>query len=160
METLSPETSCEAETVGLWGAVHKRLWEVGKSAENLDRAIRAYARGYFIKNDYYNGINFAFLLNVRAASGQGEEAAADRIFAKRIRQEVLTLCDALLATGTLKEDDTFWVNATKVEALLGLGRAAESNALREQIIGKGPKPQQWMVDSMNDQLAKLAALNP
>ena len=27
----------------------------------------AYARGYFIRNDYHNGINFAFLLNVRAA---------------------------------------------------------------------------------------------
>ena len=32
LEALFPETSCDAETVGLWGAVHKRLWEVGKNA--------------------------------------------------------------------------------------------------------------------------------
>src|SRR5262249_11797121 len=63
LEELLPATSSDAETVGLWGAVHKRLWELGKNAQDLDRAIRAYARGYFIKSDYYNGINFAFLLN-------------------------------------------------------------------------------------------------
>jgi hypothetical protein len=160
LEALSPEMSCEAETVGLWGAIHKRLWEVGKSAEDLDRAIRAYARGYFIKNDYYNGINFAFLLNVRAATAQGDEATADRVLARRIRREVLALCDAVLASGTLKDDDTFWANASKVEALLGLGDAAASAALKQQILGKAPAPKQWMIESMNDQLAKLAALNP
>jgi hypothetical protein len=160
LEALSPETSCEAETVGLWGAIHKRLWEVGKSADDLDRAIRAYARGYFIKNDYYNGINFAFLLNARAAAEQGDEATADRIVARRIRREVLAICDAALASGTAKGDEIFWVNATRIEALLGLGRGADSDALKQQILGKDPKPEQWMIDSMNDQLGKLAALNP
>jgi hypothetical protein len=40
-------------------------------ADDLAKAIRAYGRGYFIRNDYYNGINFAFLLDVRAANSQG-----------------------------------------------------------------------------------------
>jgi hypothetical protein len=167
LEALSPETSCDAETVGLWGAVHKRLWEVRKNAGDLDIAIRAYTRGYFIKYDYFNGINFAFLLNVRAAGAVGEEAAADRVIARRIRREVLALCDAALASGTLKRfreatrfDAAFWVNASKVEALLGLGRATESDALRQQILAGDPKPEPWMIESMNEQLAKLAALGP
>jgi hypothetical protein len=29
VEALGPATSCDAETVGLWGAIHKRLWENG-----------------------------------------------------------------------------------------------------------------------------------
>jgi Tetratricopeptide Repeats-Sensor len=160
LEALSPEASSDAETVGLWGAIHKRLWEVGKNADDLGKAIRAHVRGYFIKNDYYNGINFAFLLNARAADSQGDEAIADRVLARRIRGEVLTLCDAKIASGTLRDDDTFWANATKVEALLGLARTTESDALKQQIIAKQPPPAKWMIDTMNDQLAKLAALNP
>jgi hypothetical protein len=160
LDALVPRTSSDAETVGLWGAIHKRLWEIGQGGNDLDTAIRAYARGYFIKSDYYNGINFAFLLNVRAAHSQGDDAVADRVLAKRIRREVLTLCDAAVASGMLRGDETFWVQATKVEALLGLARLAESDALKQQIFARQPPPAQWMIDSMNDQLQKLAALNP
>jgi len=44
--------------------------------------------------------------------------------------------------------------------LFGLGRTAEADALKQQIVNADPTPEQWMIDSMNDQLAKLAALNP
>lgn len=176
LQALSPETSSDVETVGLWGAIHKRLWEVARQTDDLTKAIRAYGRGYFIKNDYYNGINFAFLLNVRAANSQGDDAIADRVLARRIRREVLMLCDAALAAGRLKADDLFWLGATKVEALLGVGLRADSDQLK-QLILVGPPPTSdpaldaeykrlyvppaaWMVDTMNDQLGKLAALEP
>jgi hypothetical protein len=167
LEALAPETSGNAETVGLWGAIHKRLWEVGRDRADLDRSVRAYARGYFIKNDFYNGINFAFVLNVRAAVSLGDDAIADRVLARRIREEVLGLCDREMGAPTLvksgpeaaRDEEAFWVEATKVEALLGLGRRAESEALRVEIIG-ARRPHQWMIDTLNDQLAKLGALNP
>jgi Tetratricopeptide Repeats-Sensor len=157
---LLPGTSSDAETVGLWGAIHKRLWEVAQSAADLDTAIRAYARGYFIKSDYYNGINFAYLLNVRAARADGEDQVADRVLARRTRREVLALCETALASGTLDDDAAFWVCATQIEALAGLGRAAEADVLRQRITERQPPPAQWMIDSMNDQLAKLAVLQP
>jgi hypothetical protein len=164
MAVLKPDTSSEAETVGLWGAIHKRLWEAGHERQDLDTAVRSYARGYFIKDDYYNGINFAFLLNVRASVSQGDDAITDRTLAKRIRTEVLALCDTALSTpppgaasATLSADDKFWINATKVEALVGLGRQAEASALRETI---STGVDQWMLDSMTTQLAALEALHP
>ena len=156
LEALKPDTSSEAETVGLWGAIHKRLWEVRREKADLDTAIRSYARGYFIKDDYYNGINMAFLLNVRASVTEGDDAIADRVVARRIRNEVLTLCDTALG-GTLNPGDVFWVNATKVEALVGLGREAEAAALRDTI-SRGAD--QWMLDSMTGQLDALIALHP
>src|SRR4030095_9790527 len=64
--TLDPTTSNDTETLGLWGAVHKRLWDKTKDEVALDKAIRSYERGFYLRNDYYNGINFAFLLNIRA----------------------------------------------------------------------------------------------
>jgi hypothetical protein len=164
LAVLKPDTSAEAETVGLWGAIHKRLWEVGAQRHDLDTAVRSYARGYFIKDDYYNGINFAFLLNVRASVSQGDDAITDRVLARRIRTEVLALCDAALATAspgaasaTPSRDDTFWINATKVEALLGLGRTSEAIALRDTI---STGVDEWMLNSMITQLAALEALHP
>ena len=168
LETLAPDTTSDAETAGLWGAIHKRLWEVGKDRKHLDRAVRSYARGYFIRDDYYNGINFAYLLNVRAALEDGEDATTDRVLARRIRREVLTLCDAAVAalpaatetTRAKREEDEFWINATKVEALFGLGNIAESDSLKAVMLGKQPPPRAWMVDAMTSQLDALAKLNP
>src|SRR5262249_11644958 len=45
---LNPQESSDAETVGIWGAIHKRLWEELKNPEDLDESARAYARGYYI----------------------------------------------------------------------------------------------------------------
>jgi hypothetical protein len=168
LQALKPDTSSDAETVGLWGAIHKRLWNVTKDRADLDKAIRSYGRGYFIKSDYYNAINFAFLLNVRASVSQGDDAMVDRVLARRVRTEVLTLCDALLdadnkkradAADKLKDDDIFWINATKVEALLGLNCAKESDTLCAEIL-KGLEPDDWRVNTMRDQLNALRALQP
>jgi hypothetical protein len=156
LDVLKPDTSVDAETVGLWGAIHKRLWEIDKKMPDLNTAVRSYARGFFIKDDYYNGINFAFLLNVRAANSTGDDTIADRVVARRIRREVLTICDIALS-GTLNDDDRFWVNASKVEALTGLGLQAEADTLQAAI---SAGVDQWKLDTMNGQLAALKALNP
>src|SRR4029077_530460 len=65
---LNPRTSNDTETLGLWGAVHKQLWNKTGDPAALNAAIRSTERGYYLRNDYYNGINYAFLLNVRAAA--------------------------------------------------------------------------------------------
>jgi len=43
--SLNPATSNDTETLGLWGAVHKRLWDMAKDTVALDKAIRSYQRG-------------------------------------------------------------------------------------------------------------------
>ena len=154
---LAPSTSSNAETVGLWGAVHKRLWEERKEKADLDQGIRAYERGYFFKNDHYNGINFAFLLDVRASLTAGDEAVADRVRARRIRGEILDLCNQSLKSGTLLGDDAFWVLATKVEALVGL-RDPDAEPELAAAVAKAPQP--WMAETLVEQIGKLKALLP
>jgi hypothetical protein len=156
LEQLEPTKSSDAETVGLWGAIHKRLWTIHGNADDLDEAIRAYRRGFYIKTDYYNGINYAFLLDTRAAETEGREALADRVFARRIRGDVLVICEERLK-GPLPGDEGFWVEATKVEALLGLGRDREAEALRAALIAK-PGVEPWMIASLDAQLAELRKL--
>lgn len=153
---LAPEVSSDAETVGLWGAIHKRLWDVKGDRADLDRAIAAYERGFYLRRDYYNGINFAFLLDQRATLSAGDEAIADRVLARRCRSTVLGICDNLKTAGGLKGDDIFWVEATQIEALLGLGRTGEADAALATLLATNPAS--WMKSSLNDQLTKLRAL--
>ena len=171
LSALAPQTSSDAETVGLWGAIHKRLWGATQNREDLDESVKAYARGYYIKNDYYNGINYAFMLDVRASCSAGDEALADRVLARRVRADVLTICDRLLqAVPSADSDEPFWIAATKVEALLGLGRRDEADLLKKEIVekerlrlikaGGDGTASQWMAASLNDQLKKLGELLP
>src|SRR5262249_29627482 len=64
---LDPEASSDPETLGLWGAIHKRLYDMKdllrqERLDALTAAIWAHEKGFC-----YNGINLAFLLDCRAA---------------------------------------------------------------------------------------------
>ncbi len=157
LATLNPETSNDPETLGLWGAVHKRLWEETKDSSYLDRAVRAYGRGFYLRNDHYNGINFAYLLNVRAANSNSRaEAIADFVQARRVREEVLAICASLLESEKFTNDAKYWVLATKAEASFGLGD--EDKAKQYLTEAYSLDPAAWMKESTEEQLAKLKTL--
>lgn len=162
LEGLTPHTSADPETLGLWGAVHKRFWELARRKPDLDEAIWAHEKGFYLKDDHYNGINLAFLLNVRASVSPRREAIADIVTAERVRRRVIVICESLLAAGIKDEQgdpdryETFWVRASLAEALTGTGEAEKAATLRKLIAEEAPEP--WMVDTMNEQLNKLEAL--
>lgn len=179
---LNPRTSNDTETLGLWGAVHKQLWNKTGDPAALNAAIRSAERGYYLRNDYYNGINYAFLLNVRAAAAlvasrasgatnvaeTRAAAIADVVNARRVRQEVVQLCDQWLAshpappdtaTTAAKEEHLktkYWVAATKAEALLGSDSLAEADTTYNGAYSFAPAT--WMIDSTKDQRKKLEQL--
>jgi hypothetical protein len=163
LQKLRPHESTDPETLGLWGAVHKRLYELTNDTTALDESIWAYEKGFYVKNDYYNGINLAFVLNVRAANtADPEEATADVVQARRIRRRVADITRKLLAAGIKDDegkvdaDETFWVQASLAEALVGSGQNEDAAKLREELAKTAPAP--WMMETMNDQLGKLEAL--
>jgi hypothetical protein len=91
---LDPEASSDPETLGLWGAIHKRLYDMKdllrqERLNALTAAIWAHEKGFYLKNDYYNGINLAFLLDFRAAELGGEDAVADRVQAQLPKRQLL-----------------------------------------------------------------------
>jgi tetratricopeptide (TPR) repeat protein len=157
LRELEPETSNDPETLGLWGAVHKRLFELTGERAALDAAVFAHEKGFYLKNDYYNGINLAFLLNVRAGLGSPAEAIADFVGAQRTRRRVAALCEPLCAGDPPPKgpalDAYYWVVATLAEALAGdAGQKAELDRAYALDVA------QWMKDSTAEQLAKLNAL--
>jgi hypothetical protein len=154
LSELDPASSHDSETIGLWGAVHKRLYELTQERAYLDAAIAAYEKGFYLRNDYYKGINAAFLFNVRAAVSPPADAIADFVLAQRIRQQVIGICEGLLASSR-RLDDEYWVRATLAEAWLGLGDAQKSQEALDQA---APFAEAWMRQSTADQLAKLKPL--
>jgi hypothetical protein len=122
----------------------------------LDKSITAYERGYYLRNDYYNGINFAFLLNVRAAVSTGDDAIADRVMANRIRKQVIGLCEKFLQEPEIKPADRYWAKATLAEAYYGLGDQDHFGPAMAEAAALAPEG--WMVDATKEQIQKLADL--
>jgi MAP3K TRAFs-binding domain len=174
LQEMSPKTSNNPETLGLWGAVHKRLWEKTGKLEYLDESITAYERGFYMKQDHYNGINLSYLLNVRAVekikSGIKDEAITDSIIAKRVRQEVIRYTAPLIESMEAKEklillDETrkkdmvnkrYWVVATLWEAAIGAGD--EIAVSKWEQIAKAMHVADWMQETRESQGKKLKVL--
>lgn len=156
---LDPLRSNNAETLGLWGAVHKRLFLLTHDRAALDAAVFAHEKGYRLLADTYNGINWAYLLNLRARNAEPAEAIADFVLARRARADVLRLCEEKLAA--LKDadetrDERYWLMATMAEAQLGLG----DEGLSTQTMARAAAVARdgWMVDSTQAQLVDLRTL--
>jgi tetratricopeptide repeat protein len=180
---LDPEGSNDPETVGLAGAIEKRHFDKAQGTEHLNRAIRYYGRGYHLRNDWYNGINLAYLLNVRTGTeldATQEDRIADLVWANRIRREVLALCEQNLhaiheraqrtatqpdesGSAAVKEDQKaldrdqeFWCLATKAEAHFGLGEMAAYQQARSAV--QALEHADWMMDTFNGQIERLGSL--
>ena len=52
LETLDPSGSHNTATLGLWGDIHKRMWDLSGNPRDLDEAVRSYERGFQLKQDY------------------------------------------------------------------------------------------------------------
>lgn len=161
LQGLGPDSTNDPETLGLWGAIHKRFWDLKEDRTNLDASIAAYERGFYLKQDYYNGINLAFLLDVRASvlkkNGERTEAIADAVLARRVRRETARLAEqALAAVPPDSNEAKYWIVATLWEAAVGVGDAeatARWKARAEALpVGK------WMLETTGSQLARLNTL--
>jgi hypothetical protein len=158
LSKLDPKSSNDSETLGLWGAIHKRLWELTQDPTQLTEAIFGYEKGFYLKSDYYNGINLAYLLNVRAALAGAKvaDSVADFVLAQRTRATVISMCQTLLDTEKDRRKplpDHYWIAATLGEALFGLGRQADANTVLEKAYSEADHG--WCADTTREQIKKL-----
>jgi hypothetical protein len=117
-----PDLSTDPETLGLAGAIEKRLFERTGDAQHLERSIRYYERGFYVKQDYYNGINAAFLYNLKAnQAGDDFDAIVNFGHARRLRERVAEICRELVQGADFDaRGDAEWVYQTLAQAYLGL----------------------------------------
>lgn len=172
----------DSETVALAGAIKKKIYETGEGSQYLDEAILLYQRAYYLLNNRYNGINLAYLLNSRANSALDEteeEKIADTVWAKRIRSNVLALCEKdwktlierqkanslqnktgdsklLKAQQAEEKEQKFWILVNKAEAHFGLGNMEEYRKAVAQ--AEVADYEDWMMESFTTQIEALGKL--
>ena len=153
-----PRITNDPETLGLSGAINKRRFELPPHDPHcLDEAIGFYERGFYVKRDYYNGINVAYMYNQQAnLQADRFDAIVSYGHANKIRQLVAAICQALIddEAGFAKRGDQEWVYLTLAEACHGLGRAADEQRLQAKI---DKLASQFGKDTWAQQRAKLQA---
>ena len=155
------------ESAGIAAAIYKDRWELDGQESNLRRALSLYRRAaeMGIESDQgWTALNVAFVLDVLADLEERQEpgspyARARRAEASRRREEIVA---ALRPTVGPTAD--WWLLATLIEALIGLGREREATPLVQQaaalIDHEDPsrRPAPWQVESTARQLAAVARL--
>lgn len=156
LNTLNPQESTDPETLGLAGAINKRFWEELEDKKYLDKAISYYEKGFYIKNDYYNGINLSYLLNVRGNQLTGNEKIADYVLSNRVRKKVIKICEKLVDSDFDSRSDKYWIMATLEEAYFGLQcKEKYENAKKK---AKEYAKENWERETTENQIRKLELL--
>ena len=127
IEKLDPDDSNDTETLGIAGAIRKRLWDDDKNRTHLDKAIKYYGRGFNILRDYYNGENYALCLDIRSDLQENkEDSLYDAMTAKRVRKDIVEELQKEFASDQYQDrSDKLWMNATMANSLLALGKGDE-----------------------------------
>ncbi|MBD0848820.1 hypothetical protein AKG38_20380 [Pectobacterium carotovorum subsp. carotovorum] len=123
IEKLDPDNETnDPETLGLTGAIYKRMWHVTDDFECLKRAVNYYGKGFKIRRDYYNGENYALCLNISSNHEQDQdEKTYYKISAKKVRQEILNILSYLLNEDEYYKSVNKWPYATLANCYFGLG---------------------------------------
>ncbi|MDW4419278.1 TRAFs-binding domain-containing protein [Staphylococcus saprophyticus] len=158
LEHLNINQTTNPETLGLAGAIYKRLWEESNLYKYLDDSIKYYEKGFYIKNDYYNGINLAYLYNIKAYNEQEKnQRITDFITANRIREKVIFICNNLYKTDNFFErSDKYWIIATLEEAYFAIGSQEKYKHFKSE--AESLTSDNWKRKSTNNQISKLKTL--
>ena len=95
IEKLAPDgESNDPETLGLTGAIYKRMWLSNSDIECLKRAIKYYEKGFQIRSDYYTGENYALCLDMMSEVEKDEdEKTYYKIAAKKARKQIIKILE-------------------------------------------------------------------
>jgi tetratricopeptide (TPR) repeat protein len=158
---LNPRTSNDPETLGIAGAIHKRLWKSTADPAELDLAIEYYGRGFEIRKDYYNGENFALCLTYRGALEKNkDERSYFQIGARKAREQIVNILEDVIAHPQFSErSDRKWVLATFANTLFALGReeVAENYERRFYAERDAGNLAQWEIDTYETGKAEALA---
>lgn len=156
IEILTPASSNDPETLGIAGAIRKRLWQETGDLAQLDSAIRFYERGFKVRQDYYNGENLAVCLDFRASTQQElGEKFYDVISANKIREEIVaSLLIEIEASDFNDRADGKWIFATLANCYFALKKNDDGDVFEEKF--RRCNPAEWELETF--ERGKSAAL--
>lgn len=157
---LNPQESNDPETVGIAGAITKRLWLLEGDRDSLDASIQFYRRGFEVKRDYYNGQNLAQCFEFRAqVQSERSEKIFDFMCAQKIRQMLLKLLHHVLdSKDFLERPDKRWIYATLANCYFACEQPEQAQPFEHKFLGASDA--KWEVDTYmagKDELFRIRA---
>lgn len=158
LDALAPEGSNDPETLGIAGAIRKRLWSLTNQRDYLNSAIRYYGRGYEVRRDYYTGENFALCLEYRAQiQNDPAEAKYDFMSAHKVRTSIVqTLRGVVAAPDFYDRPDKRWIYATLANCMWALEEEAEAEKSEQHF--RGAARARWEIDTYEHNKAEILSM--
>ena len=158
---LEPEdrNTTDPETLGISGAIYKRLWQHNKDTiEYLDRAIEYYKRGFTINQDYYTGENYALCLDLKAEiATDNNERIYLKYSAKNTRKEIIEIIKKLEYDEDFQiRSDIKWIYATLSHCYFAISDIEKYQLFSEKFMKL--KPEQWEIKTFEESLLHLKTL--
>lgn len=156
LEPLEPTKSNDPETLGLSGAIYKRLWAHTNDLETLNHAIHFYQKGFELRGDYYTGENAANCLDIRSAlQSDSNEALFDRMSATKIREAVIENLVSIVNGNDLSErSDQIWIYATLANCSFSVGKLDDALLYEKEFFSL--EPAIWQVETYENGKAMVS----
>lgn len=134
IETLQP--SNDPETLGITGAIYKRLYHLNDDLEFLNRAIESYGKGWNLSEDYYVGENYALCLNIKSLQlNDSDEIIYNNFEAKKTRLKIIEiLTEVISEEGFENRNDKKWIYATLSHCHLAIKDKKKSTEFEKKFL--------------------------
>ena len=137
------ENQTDTETLGILGAINKRLWEEMKDPYYLEAAIDAYKKGWNLHKDYYTGENYANCLMMLEKILEGDLSTHAKVEARLTFEEVVNIVLASLEED--EPEELMWKYATLANSYYALGRREDGE--KNEVLFKKQNPDAWQVQT-------------
>jgi tetratricopeptide (TPR) repeat protein len=148
----------DPETLGITGAIYKRLWLIDNDIEQLKRAIKYYGKCFKIRNDYYTGENYSLCLEFMSQNEKNpEEKIYYKIEAKKTREKIVELITETITNESFEmRNDRKWIYATLSHCYLALD--LNQKAEEFETFFKQENPADWELQTFLDSKNQLLTL--
>lgn len=156
---LNPDSSNDTETLGIAGAICRRLYEYSKDVTYLDRAIRYYKKGYDLNSNHYNGENYAFCLDLkRNCTKDYEEKIYYKIEARKTREKIVDELQIYIGSDefNIEDNDKKWIYASLSNCKYALEDDKCGQDYEEKF--KNEMPDSWEVETFEYSKKKIFEL--
>ncbi len=134
INVLNPKETLDSETIGLTGAIYKRLFLINQNQDYLEMAIDYYKKGYVIKNDYYNGENYINCLLLKRKLNNINESEKNYIKFEVIKEakNIEKILDIIISED--KNNISFWMYSTLAVCCKILGKEEKFREYKQKFI--------------------------
>ncbi|WP_082994778.1 TRAFs-binding domain-containing protein [Aquimarina megaterium] len=156
---LNPDDSNDPETLGITGAINKRLWVLDNDIEHLNRAIEYYRKGFQLNDDYYTGENYALCLDFMSKKEEDrEEKIYYKIEAKRTREKIIKIIkDIFKEDGYQNRIDIKWIYATI--SICSFALEKEENYKKYKTLFETEADAEWEIETFQNSIDHITSLN-